>query len=438
MTIETVNPYTEQVLRKYKDETLEEVKAKIATLRRKQQDWKLSLDNRLEELKQVKKRMASKASELATLMSREMGKPVAQSEAEVKKCVRLFDYITENAGAMLAPEQVKTEAKKSYIRFDPLGTILLVMPWNFPAWQVMRAAVPALAVGNAVLLKHASIVSGSSLMIEDIFGLDVFKSTVARRDVANQAIKYVDGVSFTGSTEIGSKIAETAGREIKKVVLELGGSDPYIVLESASLDDAVKNCTFARIQNNGQSCIATKRFIVHENVYDDFYRGMREEFSKVKIGDPLDKDTFLGPLSSKEQKEIVVSQVKELRSLGKVEEVVDGLRGNFVPPTIVKTDAFYDQEVFGPVAIIKKFRTNEEAVKLANDTAYGLGSSVWGDPVEAETLVPSIEAGMVFINKIVASDPRLPFGGVKKSGLGSELSRYGMLEFTNKRTIWVN
>jgi len=438
LTIETVNPYTRQTLQKYKDETLEEVKAKIMALRREQQDWKLNVDNRVEKLKQVKKRMESKTSELAALMSSEMGKPVAQSEAEVKKCIRLIDYIVENAGAMLSPEQVKTEAKKSYIRFDPLGIVLLVMPWNFPAWQVMRAAVPALAAGNAVLLKHASIVSGSSLKLEEIFGLDVFKSTVARGDVANAAIKYVDGVSFTGSTEIGTKIAETAGREIKKVVLELGGSDPYIVLESANLEDAIKNCTFARIQNNGQSCIATKRFIVHEKVYDSFYRGMKEEFSKIKIGDPLDKDTFLGPLASKEQKETVVSQVKELRSLGKVEEVVSGLEGNFVPPTIVRIEALYDQEVFGPVAILKKFKTNEEAVKLANETPFGLGSSVWGDPAEAETLVPFIEAGMVFINRIVASDPRLPFGGVKKSGIGSELSRYGLLEFTSKRTVWVN
>jgi acyl-CoA reductase-like NAD-dependent aldehyde dehydrogenase len=367
-----------------------------------------------------------------------MGKPVSQSETEVKKCIWLIDYLAENAGAMLAPEHVKTDAKKSYIRFDPLGTILLIMPWNFPAWQVMRAAVPALAAGNAVLLKHASIVSGSSLKLEEIFGLDVFKSTVARGDVALNAIKYVDGVSFTGSTEIGARIAETAGREIKKVVLELGGSDPFIVLDSTNLEDAVKNCTFARIQNNGQSCIASKRFIVHEKVYDSFYKGMKEEFSKVRIGDPLDKNTFLGPLSSKEQKEIVADQVRELKQVGQIDVLADGLEGNFIPPTIVRTDALYDQEVFGPVAILKKFNTNEEAVALANETPYGLGASVWGKPEEAERLVPSIETGMVFINKIVASDPRLPFGGVKKSGLGSELSRYGLLEFTSKRTVWVN
>jgi acyl-CoA reductase-like NAD-dependent aldehyde dehydrogenase len=339
---------------------------------------------------------------------------------------------------MLSPEQVKTDAKKSYIRFDPLGTILLIMPWNFPAWQVMRAAVPAMAAGNTVLLKHASIVSGTSLKLEGILGSDIFKSTVCRGNVALSAIKYVDGVSFTGSTDIGAKIAEEAGREIKKVVLELGGSDPYIVLGSANLDDAIKNCTFARMQNNGQSCIASKRFIVDEKVFDSFYKGMKEQFSNVKIGDPLDKSTFLGPLSSSEQKEIVTGQVEELKPLGQVEAFADGLKGNFVPPTIVRTNALYDQEVFGPVAILKRFKTNEEAVKLANETPYGLGASVWGKPEEAERLVPAIETGMVFINKIVASDPRLPFGGLKKSGLGSELSRYGLLEFTAKRTVWIN
>lgn len=367
-----------------------------------------------------------------------MGKAVSQSEAEVKKCIWLMDYVLENAQTFLAPEQVKTEARKSYIRFDPLGTILLIMPWNFPAWQVMRAAVPALAAGNTVLLKHASMVSGTSLKLEQIFGLDVFKSVITKGDIATAAIKYVDGVSLTGSVETGSKVAQEAGRQLKKVVLELGGSDPYIVLDRSNLGEAAKNSAFARLQNNGQSCIASKRFIVHESVYDNFYKGMKEAFANVKIGDPLDKNTFLGPLSSAEQKQIVMQQVEKLRSLGSVEELALGLEDNFVAPTIVKTDALFDEEVFGPVAILKKFRTEEEAIKLANETPYGLGASIWGDLEEAEKLVPFIEAGLVFINKTVASDPRLPFGGVKKSGVGSELSRYGILEFTTKKTVWVN
>jgi len=438
MTISTINPYTRKVLAEYREETLEEVKSKIAKLRNAQQEWKPSLDRRLDALKEVKKRLESNLQELSVLMSKEMGKPVTQGEAEAKKCMWLMDYIVENAPAFLAPEQVKTEAKKSYIRFDPLGVVMLIMPWNFPAWQVFRAAVPAIAAGNAVLLKHASIVSGTSLKLEEIFGLDLFKSTLARGDVATAAVKYVDSVSLTGSNATGSKVAEEAGKQLKKVVLELGGSDPYIVLDRSNLEQATKNSAFARLQNNGQSCIASKRFIVHESVYEDFYKGMKEAYSSVKIGDPLDKNTFLGPLSSADQKQIVTEQVEKLRLLGSVEELAAGMEGNFVAPTIAKTDALFDEEVFGPVAILKKFRTEEEAIKLANETPYGLGASIWGDPQEAEKLVPSIEAGLIFINKIVASDPRLPFGGVKQSGIGSELSRYGILEFTTKRTVWVN
>ena len=434
--ITTVNPYTEQPIGKYREETLQDIRRKIAQLKQAQQTWKLELGTRLEALRQTRTNLGFNYGELAELMSCEMGKPISQSEAELKKCLLLFDYITENAPSMLAPERIETEAKRSYVRFDPLGTILLIMPWNFPTWQVMRAAVPALAAGNAVILKHASSVTGCSLKIQEIFNLEVFKSMIATGDVARATIRYVDGVSLTGSTAAGSSVAQTAGKELKKVVLELGGSDPFIVLDSAD-SEAAKNCAYARMQNNGQSCIASKRFIVHEKVYDSFYEKMKDEFSKVKIGNPLDKDTFLGPLSSKRQKEIVIDQVKRLKSIGKVEQPAVRLKGNFVPPTIVKTNRLFDEEVFGPIAILKKFKTSDEAVKLANETPYGLGASVWGDPDEAEKLVPHIQAGMVFINKVVTSDPRLPFGGVKKSGLGAELSRYGLLEFTSKRTVWV-
>jgi acyl-CoA reductase-like NAD-dependent aldehyde dehydrogenase len=422
----------------YKTETLQEVESKITALKRAQLEWKKGLHVRLEKLGEAKTRLASSLAELSGLMSSEMGKPLAQSESELRKCIWLIDYVVENAEKLLALEYVKTEAKRSYVRIDPLGTVLLIMPWNFPAWQVMRAAIPALAAGNAVLLKHASIVSGSSLKLQEIFGLDVFKSTITTGDVALAAIQHVDGVSFTGSTDVGVKIAAEAGRQLKKMVLELGGSDPYIVLDDANLEDAVKNSVFARLQNNGQSCIASKRFIVHSKVFDDFYKGMKEEFAKVEIGDPLDKTTFLGPLSSREQKETVVGQLEKLKSLGQVERVTGEAKGNFVPPTLVKTNAVFDEEVFGPVAILKKFKTIDEAAKLANETPFGLGASIWGEADRAEQLVPHIDAGMVFINKVVASDPRLPFGGVKKSGIGYELSRYGMLEFTHKRTVWVN
>ncbi len=438
MTVKTINPYTEKTLHEYREDSIEDLKSKIAGLRKAQQLWKVDLSERLSKLREVRKRFEASAKELAQLMSTEMGKPVAQSEAELKKCMWTIDYIAENAEEMLAPEHVKTEAKKSYVRFDPLGVVFLIMPWNFPAWQFIRAAIPAMAAGNSILLKHASIVSGTSLKLQDTIGLDVFKSTVARGPVALEAIKYADGVSLTGSTEVGEMVAGEAGKQLKKVVLELGGSDPYIILDGSTLDQAVKNCVYARMQNNGQSCIASKRFIVHESVFDQFYKGMKEEFSKVKIGDPLDNNTFLGPLSSKEQKEIVAGQVNKLKTMGQVEELAQGLKGNFIPPTMARVEPLFDEEVFGPVAVLKKFKTTNEAVTIANETPFGLGASVWGDAEAAEKLVPSIEAGMVFINKVVASDPRLPFGGVKKSGIGSELSRYGLLEFTSKRTIWVN
>lgn len=438
MTITTLDPYTQKTLCEYREEDIEDVRTKIVGLKQAQRDWSGNLDRRLEALKGVRSRLQSNLKDLSVLMSSEMGKVVTQSEAEVNKCIWLIDYILENAPNMLAHEHVRTEAKKSYIRLDPLGVILLIMPWNFPAWQVFRAAVPALASGNAVMLKHASLVSGTSQKIEEIFSLDVFKSIIARGQTATAAVKFVDGVSLTGSDDTGSKVAEEAGKHLKKYVLELGGSDPYIVLDSANLQDAIKNSAFARLQNNGQSCIASKRFIVHERVYDDFYKGMKDAFSNITIGSPLDHTTFLGPLSSAEQKKTVMNQVTQLRSLGSVEELASGLSGNFVPPTIVRTDALFTEEVFGPVALLKKFKTTKEAILLANETPYGLGASIWGDAEQAEKMIPNIEAGLVSINKIVASDPRLPFGGIKNSGVGTELSRYGLLEFTSKRSVWIN
>jgi succinate-semialdehyde dehydrogenase/glutarate-semialdehyde dehydrogenase len=438
MKIKTVNPYTQEVLGEYEQETPDQIRDTISELRVAQSKWAVSMERRLDELKKVKDRLQSESAELARLLTLEMGKPITQSQAEVKKCGWLIDYILENAARMLAPEDVKTEGRKSYIRFDPLGIVLLIEPWNFPAWQVIRAAFPALAAGNAVILKHASIVSGTSLKIQEIFGLDVFKSVIAKGSDAMNAVAYVDGVALTGSTEVGASVSEVAGRELKKVVMELGGSDPFIVLDDTNLQEAVKNCTYARLQNNGQSCIAAKRFIVREDVYDEFYNGMRNEFSKVRMGDPLESQTFLGPLSSKAQRNIVAAQIQKLRSYGQVEQFGGELGGNFILPTIARINTLFDDEVFGPVAILKSFRTHEEAVRLANETPFGLGASIWGQPEEAERLVPSIAAGMLFINKIVASDPRLPFGGVKKSGLGCECSRYGLLEFTAKRTVWVN
>lgn len=437
MTIHTENPYTEQVISEYKEETVDDIKKKISDIRSEQKEWAKSLDSRIDYLRNVlKPNMERNLNEIASLMTEEMGKPITQSVAEVKKCISLVDYAIEKFPEFLQPDVISTDARKSYVRFDPIGVVELVMPWNFPLWQVFRAAVPAMVVGNGVILKHASIVTGSSRKIEEVMSSDLFKSVVCRGETALEAIKYVDGVSFTGSTGVGMKIAEKAGREMKKAVLELGGSDPFIVLKSADLDKAAKNAAFGRMQNNGQSCIASKRFLVHDDVYDEFRSKLAEEFSNVVIGDPSQEKTFLGPLSSNQQAETVRGQIKDLESSGKVEKFAS-TSGNIIPPVIAAVDRPYMEEVFGPVAILKRFNSHEEALKIANETSFGLGASIWGDSEEAEGLAPNVESGMVFINKIVASDPRMPFGGVKKSGIGRELSRYGLLEFSNIKTVWV-
>ncbi|MEM3670198.1 MAG: aldehyde dehydrogenase family protein [Thermoprotei archaeon] len=438
MTIKTANPYSGQVLGEYEEENLSQIEAKILRLRSAQKTWGTNLDARLNELKEVKKRFESNTFRLAEMVSKEMGKPISQSLSEVKKSIWLIDVMSENAHRFLDPEEVKTEAAKSYVRFDPMGVTMLIEPWNYPVWQVMRAAVPALIAGNSVLLKHSSTVSGTSRLLEEIFDLDVFSSIITTGETALSAIKFVDTVSFTGSAQTGSVVAAEAGKQIKKCVLELGGSDPFIVVDGSNLEEAAKVATDSRLQNAGQVCISAKRFLVSRKVYDDFYNLMKENFSKVVIGDPLKTSTYLGPLSSRNQAQTVRSQVNRLRSLGKVEETATGLEGNFVPPTIVQTEHNFEEEVFGPVAILRPFDTNEEAIRLANDTPYGLAASIWGDPKSAEELVPYIEAGMVYINHKVTSDPRLPFGGVKRSGFGRELSRYGLLEFTNIKSVWVD
>lgn len=436
-TITTVNPYTEKAIRSYPEEKIDSVAAKVKGIRREQQAWRKDIDARVSYFKGVlKPNLARNEREIAELMTGEMGKPISQSLAEVRKCEKLVDYAIEHSEEFLRPEPVTTEATKTYVRFDPLGVVMLVMPWNYPLWQVMRAAVPAMAAGNGILLKHASLVTGSSLKFEEVMATPLFRSAVISGKSALELMGQVDGVSFTGSTSVGVEIAERAGRELKKAVLELGGSDPYIVLKSADVEKAAKNATYARLQNGGQSCIASKRFIVHEGVFDEFHRRMKEEFASVVVGDPMDEKTFLGPLSSREQATTVNAQIEQLRGLGSV-ETMGKSRGNIIAPTIAQIDRAYDEEVFGPVAVLKKFRTNEEGIRFANETSFGLASSIWGDADEAEALVPEVEAGMVFINKVVASDPRVPFGGVKKSGLGRELSKFGFREFTNIKTTWI-
>ncbi|WMT44494.1 MAG: aldehyde dehydrogenase family protein [Cuniculiplasma divulgatum] len=438
MKITTVNPYSQEKLGEYEEYDDGRVDRILSGLKEAQKTWKKDLDVRIDYLRTVlKPNLIKRKEELARLMTEEMGKPISQSLSEIDKCIKLVDYAIEDYPNFLEPETIRTEGKKTYVRFDPLGTVLLIMPWNFPLWQVMRGAVPAMLAGNAVVLKHASIVTGTSLMIEDIFSSEQFRSLIVSGSRAGKIIQKVEGVSLTGSSGAGKSVAQEAGKNLKKVVLELGGSDPFIVMKSADVHQASENAVFARMQNNGQSCIASKRFIVHEDIFQEFADEIAGKFASVRIGDPLDKSTFLGPLSSMEQTKTVRSQIENLSGIGKVSSFGE-YSGGIVPPTIAQISGKYDEEVFGPVAILTKFRTDQEAIALANDTPFGLGASIWGNSDEAERIVPEIEAGMVFVNKIVASDPRVPFGGVKQSGIGRELSKFGTREFTNIKTVWID
>ncbi|MCL4325962.1 MAG: aldehyde dehydrogenase family protein [Candidatus Thermoplasmatota archaeon] len=435
--IRVINPYTGNVVGKYEEDSRNSIIKKISIVKKNQLTLKKDIKERIELLKKIKYNFEKNIDELSNLVTNEMGKPITQSYNEIKKSINLIDYTIEHAEQFLSPELISTEAKRSYVRYDPLGVILIIMPWNFPVWQVMRAAIPAIAAGNGIILKHASIVSGTSSMLERLFETEVFKSVILKGAAINNFIKYFDGLSFTGSTSAGTIIYQEAAKNLKKVVMELGGSDPFIVIDDSNFEITVKNAVLGRLQNNGQSCIASKRFIVHESVYEEFYTAIREQFMKVKMGDPASKDTVLGPLSGNEQTKILKKQLRYLVSIGKVERFGED-NGNIVTPTIVRTDHLYNEELFGPVAILKKYRKAEEAIDMANETPYGLGASIWGNRDNAEKIVPWIDAGMVFINKIVTSDPRLPFGGIKKSGIGRELSKYGMVEFTNVKSVWVS
>ncbi len=437
MAIKTFNPFNGKEIKSYEEHDEETVRNIFNSVSREQETWKKSIDDRINFImKEVVPRFRKEKESLAFIMSSEMGKPITQSRAEIDKCISTMEFFCREGKKLLSDNIIETEATKSYVRFEPLGTIFLVMPWNFPLWQAMRAAIPAMIAGNGIVLKHASIVTGSALKMEELFNTPLFRVILVQGSKALSAIKFSDGVSFTGSEQAGIAIATEAGKNLKKSVLELGGSDPFIVLEDANLEETAKQSTFARLQNNGQSCIASKRFIVSKKIVDVFSELMAENFQKVVMGDQLEEKTYLGPLSSNSQAETVKKQVHELAKIGKV-ETYGKQSGNMVPPTIVKTESTFPDEVFGPVAIFKTFNTLEEAGRLANETDFGLGASIWGSVEKSEELIPFVKSGMIFVNRVVASDPRLPFGGIKRSGYGRELSKFGILEFTNIRTVWI-
>ncbi len=453
MSIESINPATEQVVATFDEFTSEQIERALAETDTAFRSWReTSFAERSGLLRRAAAVLRERKTHYAEVITTEMGKPIAESEAEVEKCAWNCEFYAGNAEAFLADERVETNARESYVAYEPLGVILAVMPWNFPFWQVFRFAAPALMAGNTALLKHASNVPRCALAIEEVFrdaGLPegCFRTLLIPGAAVEAVIgdRRVRAVTLTGSDITGEKVAAAAGRALKKTVLELGGSDPFIVLADADLDAAATTAARARFQNAGQSCIAAKRFIVEQTIADEFETKFAEAVGKLTIGDPSDAETRIGPMARGDLRDDLDRQVRESVAMGA--RVVTGGgrregRGYFYQPTILtgvtsEMPAFRE-ETFGPVAAVIRATDGDHAIALANDSDFGLGAALWTrDLVRARALARRIESGSVFINGMVASDPRLPFGGVKRSGYGRELAAFGIREFVNIQTVWV-
>lgn len=451
--IRSINPATGEVNGEFDLYSQQVVDQKIENSRKAFDEWKMEpIVERTFSIECAAEILKSRREELAETITKEMGKPIKESLAEIDKCTWACEYFAENADEFLAAEFVETDAETSGFVYEPVGTVLSIMPWNFPFWQALRFGIPALAGGNTVLLKHASNVPMCALEIEKIFieaGFPegVYQTVLVDGPTASSLIARdeISAVSFTGSRAAGEKVAEAAGKNIKKFVLELGGSDPLIVLEDMDIEKVAKSAVSARFQNCGQSCIAAKRLLIHETIVENFTDTFLENVSKLKIGDPMDHDTDMGPLSSDGQRNILKKQVDESIKMG-ANLLLEGGPGEgngyFYMPTVLsdihKNAPVVREETFGPVAPIITFKNNEEAIEIANSTEFGLGASIWsGETQKAMQMTRHIEAGNIAINNIVSSDPRLPFGGMKKSGIGRELYRIGMLEFMNVKSMKV-
>jgi len=453
MPIASINPATGELIKKFESLSDSEIEDKLACAVSAFKSYRNStFAERAEKMYKAADILEKEKTRLGRIMTTEMGKPLWAAAEESAKCAWVCRYYAEHAEKFLADEIVQTTASKSFIHYEPLGTILAVMPWNFPFWQVFRFAAPALMAGNVCLLKHASNVPQCAIEIENIFHQagfpnGVFQTLLISSEQVQKVIEdnRVKAVTLTGSEQAGRIVASIAGKFIKKTVLELGGSDPYIVMPSANLEEAVKVAVKARTINNGQSCIAAKRFIVHEKIYKNFTDLFVQNMMKLKVTDPFLDDCDVGPLATKAILEELDNQVKTSVKMG-AKILCGGSRidkpGNFYQPTVIadipKNSPAYTQEIFGPVASLFKVQDIDEAIQLANDTTFGLGASVWTtDDNEKKRFINEIESGSVFINGMVASDPRLPFGGIKCSGYGRELSEYGIKEFVNIKTIWI-
>ncbi len=454
MTIKSINPYNGKIVKTYKEFDTKKIEIKIKKTHTAFTKWRLTnFKERAKLMLNLAALLKSEKSVLAKLITQEMGKTISAAEAEIEKCALVCEYYAKNTANFLKEEVVKTEATKSYITFKPIGVVLAVMPWNFPFWQVFRFLAPNLMAGNCGVLKHASNVFGCAMQIEKLvrdagFPKNVFTTLLVSGKNMNQIIEnpLIKAVTLTGSTEAGKKVAEKAGSVLKKCVLELGGSDPYLVLADADLEKAAEVCVNARLINNGQSCIAAKRFIVVKSIEKDFIKIFKSKMEAKKYGNPTLKGVDLGPMASKQLRDDLHKQVQKSVKLG-AKCILGGEipkeKGFFYPPTILthvkKGMPAYDEELFGPVAAIISVKNTKEAVEVANDTVFGLGAAVFTNDLKKgnEIAKNEIEAGCVFVNEGVKSDPRLPFGGINQSGYGRELGLYGLLEFMNIKTISV-
>jgi len=451
--MKAINPATDELIKEYTEHTAEQVQNIIRMTDDEQKSWRTtSFAHRSKLMHKAAEILRKNMDKYARLITIEMGKVITESKAEVEKCAWVCEYYADNSEKFLADEMVETDAGKSFVTFEPIGIVLAVMPWNFPFWQVFRFAAPALMAGNGGVLKHASNVPGCALAIEEVFheaGFpeDIFRTLLISSKLVEGAIEnpHIRAVTLTGSEPAGMSVASIAGRELKKTVLELGGSDPFIVLEDADLPACVASSATSRMINAGQSCIAAKRFIIVETLLEQFEQQQTAIMQSLKIGDPLDESSKVGAMARMDLLEELDDQVQKSIEMGAV-LLCGGQKANrpgaFYEPTVLtnvkKGMPVYEQETFGPVSAIIPVKDEEEAIAVANDSVLGLGGSLWSkDLKKAEALARRIETGAVFVNGMTKSDPRLPFGGVKKSGYGRELSHYGIKEFVNIKSIWI-
>jgi len=452
--LQSINPFTEKLIKEYNEMSATEIDEIIQSADKAFTEWKeVDFKQRAELMKNTAQVLQNRKEDLAKQMTLEMGKPILQSVAEVEKCTWVCEYYSDNTERFLNDEIIDTEASKSFVSYQPLGVVLAVMPWNFPLWQVFRFAAPALMAGNAGILKHASNVSGSALEIEDIFReagspKNLFRTILVQSSKMDKVIEHplIRAVTLTGSVPAGRSVASKAGYVLKKTVMELGGSDPYLILEDADLEQSAATCVTARIINGGQSCIAGKRFIIVDAVYNEFEKLFVKKMKQVKMGDPFDEENHLGPQASIPLRDELHQQVVRSVELG-AEVLLGGTipkkKGAFYPATVLtnvkKGMPAYDEELFGPVAALIKVKDENEAIEVANDSVFGLGAAVFtrneerGEKIAKEKL----NAGACFVNELVRSDPRLPFGGIKDSGYGRELSAFGIKEFVNIKTVYI-